>query len=415
MDFLARPALPVVYVCTGTVAQLTEDQLRWFAEGLASSREWRVLWSVGESMQSLLPVKSDNDLLIVNWVPQAAVLSHPGCVAAVLHCGWGSTCDAIASGKPVCAIPFFGDQPINARMLHRMGMCKIVGAGDGALKKSSMVLSGKVTPEEFRGDLRSVVTEPSFAKAAAFWMERSRAWGGGTSYAAKLIEALACPGPCHFLGRAARTRDGSLGGILRSDSKSSLAAQEMTARVIAFIEDPASLTFSQNGSLGDDSDDEGGTETSRGEQLELLLVQCAALLGPRNVITEWLLRLCTYRDFLRFCAGGQALMAYIDVSDLRDFVHMAACAHKALLCHGVIFGLFSPLLENDLHRPPSLAHGLLAVSAALALQLDDVANAEEPTPCTAALGTEFECVGTPSKVLLEQMVTAARLAAAFAC
>jgi UDP:flavonoid glycosyltransferase YjiC (YdhE family) len=68
--------------------------------------------------------------LISNWVPQAAVLGHPGVKAFVSHCGLDSLFEGLATGTPILAMPFGGDQPVNAQHVEDKGLGLKVGLLD---------------------------------------------------------------------------------------------------------------------------------------------------------------------------------------------------------------------------------------------------------------------------------------------
>ena len=111
--------LPTVYVCFGTLATLERQQLLALVEGLSDAR-WRVLWSLRPAQQSLLPIlpKTFN---LQPHVPQQAVLAHPSVRAFVSHCGMNSVSESLYYGKPILAIPFFGDQNYNAARVADIG------------------------------------------------------------------------------------------------------------------------------------------------------------------------------------------------------------------------------------------------------------------------------------------------------
>lgn len=47
--------------------------------------------------------------LIDKFIPQVEALNHPATAAAMLHCGFGATLEAISAGVPVLAWPGFAD------------------------------------------------------------------------------------------------------------------------------------------------------------------------------------------------------------------------------------------------------------------------------------------------------------------
>ncbi|XP_074308190.1 UDP-glycosyltransferase 76B1-like [Silene latifolia] len=105
----------VLYVSFGSVAAISEADFLEVAWGLADS-EQPFLWVVrtgliqGSDNSYALP-EGYEDIVskrghIVSWAPQAEVLSHSG---------WNSTMESISEGVPMLCLPFFGDQPMNAR------------------------------------------------------------------------------------------------------------------------------------------------------------------------------------------------------------------------------------------------------------------------------------------------------------
>ena len=56
---------------------------------------------------------------VERWVPQASVMAH---AATVGHGGSGSMLTTLAAGVPMALIPFFADQPSNARRVSEIGV-----------------------------------------------------------------------------------------------------------------------------------------------------------------------------------------------------------------------------------------------------------------------------------------------------
>ena len=96
------------------------------------------------------------------------------------------------------------------------------------------------------------------------------------------------------------------------------------------------------------------------QPFEVLLVQSALLLGFADEVTWWLLRLRVYRDFQRFLAHGDAVLRNLDSRDVCQLVGLAGAVHNTLLQQAVPFGLVSPLLHAEPHRPTDFAAMWLA-------------------------------------------------------
>ncbi|XP_068151179.1 UDP-glycosyltransferase UGT5-like [Drosophila tropicalis] len=79
-----------------------------------SKLKQRVIWK-WEDLDNT-PVISDN-ILYSKWVPQDDVLAHPNIKLFITHAGKGSITEAQYHGKPMLALPVFGDQPANAAVM----------------------------------------------------------------------------------------------------------------------------------------------------------------------------------------------------------------------------------------------------------------------------------------------------------
>ncbi|XP_057444371.1 isoflavone 7-O-glucosyltransferase 1-like [Lotus japonicus] len=52
-------------------------------------------------------------MVVRDWAPQAAILSHDSVGGFVTHCGWNSVLEAVYEGVPMVAWPLFGEQKLN--------------------------------------------------------------------------------------------------------------------------------------------------------------------------------------------------------------------------------------------------------------------------------------------------------------
>nr|GEV71811.1 gallate 1-beta-glucosyltransferase-like [Tanacetum cinerariifolium] len=103
----------VVYISFGTLVSFSQEQMSELAYGIWNSG-LSFLWALrkgatftGESgtlPKEFLESMGDKGM-IVEWSPQAEVLSHPAVSCFVSHCGWNSTLEALSSGVPVVAFP----------------------------------------------------------------------------------------------------------------------------------------------------------------------------------------------------------------------------------------------------------------------------------------------------------------------
>ena len=124
-----REPRSVVYVSMGSTAILTAGEADSIVNG-ALEANFSVIWSLRKSNQDILGsfVYDSKRVLVVDWVPQLALLRHSSIYSAVLHGGLGGLQEALSFGVPVVAVPFFGDQFDSAarvqhhhygKMIHR--------------------------------------------------------------------------------------------------------------------------------------------------------------------------------------------------------------------------------------------------------------------------------------------------------
>ncbi|XP_038882359.1 zeatin O-glucosyltransferase-like [Benincasa hispida] len=123
----------VVYVSFGTTTALEDEQILEIAGGLERSGQ-KFIWVLrdadkgdvfdGEVRKSELPegfekrMKMEGRGLVVrDWAPQLAILSHGSTGGFVSHCGWNSCMETITMGVPVAAWPMHSDQPRNAVLM----------------------------------------------------------------------------------------------------------------------------------------------------------------------------------------------------------------------------------------------------------------------------------------------------------
>jgi pathogen-inducible salicylic acid glucosyltransferase len=115
-----RPKGSVVYVSFGSMAALEVEQMAEIAWGLRMSDRC-FLWVVRASEEAKLPKnfveETSEKGLVVRWCPQLEVLTHKAVGCFVTHCGWNSTLEALSSGVPMVAVPYWSDQSTNAKYI----------------------------------------------------------------------------------------------------------------------------------------------------------------------------------------------------------------------------------------------------------------------------------------------------------
>mmetsp|Transcript_13994 Transcript_13994/g.16302 ORF Transcript_13994/g.16302 Transcript_13994/m.16302 type:complete len:433 (+) Transcript_13994:59-1357(+) len=122
----ARAAnMPVAYITTGSLMNLTQEQVLALYEGFAACNLW-VVWSLKKDKQELLPKELPERFYVNAWIPQAELLQRPELLCVLTHCGWGGTLECMLSAKAVICYAGFGDQMENAQLLHSRGCGPIV-------------------------------------------------------------------------------------------------------------------------------------------------------------------------------------------------------------------------------------------------------------------------------------------------
>jgi UDP:flavonoid glycosyltransferase YjiC (YdhE family) len=56
-------------------------------------------------------------MVVRNWAPQGAILSHDSIGGFVTHCGWNSVLEAVYEGVPMVAWPLYAEQKLNKVIL----------------------------------------------------------------------------------------------------------------------------------------------------------------------------------------------------------------------------------------------------------------------------------------------------------
>lgn len=116
----------VVYLCFGTVANFSDSQLKEIAIALEASGQ-QFIWVVrkdkkAKDEEEWLPEgfekrMESKGLIIRGWAPQVVILDHEAVGGFVTHCGWNSTIEGIAAGKPMVTWPVSAEQFFNEKLV----------------------------------------------------------------------------------------------------------------------------------------------------------------------------------------------------------------------------------------------------------------------------------------------------------
>lgn len=157
----SKPSCSVVFVCFGTYAAVSADQLRELALGLEASGK-PFLWVVRTDGDGWAPPDGwaervgERGMLVRGWAPQTAILAHPAVGAFLTHCGSSSLLEAAAAGVPMLTWPLVYDQFIEERLVTEV------------LKIGERVWSG---PQSTRCEEREVVPAEAVARAVGRFLE----------------------------------------------------------------------------------------------------------------------------------------------------------------------------------------------------------------------------------------------------
>ncbi|CAJ0959376.1 unnamed protein product, partial [Mesorhabditis belari] len=111
----------------GSVANATMMPSHWktsLMEAFSRFPEYQfVMRYTSNDMDEFKP----KNVKLTKWIPQADLLKHPKTLGFITHGGQNSIQETILAGKPMLAIPLFGDQFRNSRVAEQMGMGLVIG------------------------------------------------------------------------------------------------------------------------------------------------------------------------------------------------------------------------------------------------------------------------------------------------
>jgi sterol 3beta-glucosyltransferase len=173
-DFLAAGPAPI-YVGFGSMTGMRPEQLaQTTRDALRESKQRAV---IGMGWGGLSGFEDSDDVLVIDDVPHDWLL--PRMAAVVHHCGAGTTAAALRAGKPSVAVPFFADQPLWARTLHKLG------AAPAPIPKR------KLNAGRLAHAIKQVTADGDYAKRAEAIGARVRAETGAARAADRILEHFA--------------------------------------------------------------------------------------------------------------------------------------------------------------------------------------------------------------------------------
>ena len=152
---LADDGRPLVYATFGTELP-DHGPLKTVVEAI-SSLEVRVLATVGPRGNRDAFGPQPENVTILRYVPQTAVLPHAA--AVISHAGSGTVLAALAAGVPQLCLPHFADQPLNASAVAESGAGLTLDAN--ALDRQTIreSVTRLLTETEFRSRTRALRDE----------------------------------------------------------------------------------------------------------------------------------------------------------------------------------------------------------------------------------------------------------------
>lgn len=115
----------VLYVCFGSMAIFSTDQMIEIAKGLENSGQ-DFIWAFrknGEEekfdlfFQEFESRMQGRGLVIRGWAPQVQILDHEAVGGFITHCGWNSVMEGLAAGVPMITWPLSAEQFSNEKLV----------------------------------------------------------------------------------------------------------------------------------------------------------------------------------------------------------------------------------------------------------------------------------------------------------
>ncbi|XP_044267725.1 UDP-glycosyltransferase UGT5-like isoform X1 [Tribolium madens] len=150
-EFLANAKEGVIYFSLGSnikSAEMPVEKREVFLKTFSKLKQ-KILWKWEDDV---LPGQPSN-VKLGKWLPQQDILAHPNIKLFITHGGLLSTTETVYHGVPVLAIPFAGDQKLNALRTVNQGYGLSLGYRD-------------VTEETLSEKINELLTNPKYREMA---------------------------------------------------------------------------------------------------------------------------------------------------------------------------------------------------------------------------------------------------------
>lgn len=116
---IPRTEYPVIYISLGTIIKGASDFFKKCIEAFENQKV-TIIMSVGKDFDISRLGTLPQNIHVYPRVPQIAVLKKTDLF--ITHGGMNSVSEAIVHGVPMVVLPFFADQPTNARRIEELGL-----------------------------------------------------------------------------------------------------------------------------------------------------------------------------------------------------------------------------------------------------------------------------------------------------
>ncbi|KAI8341142.1 hypothetical protein BC941DRAFT_391151 [Chlamydoabsidia padenii] len=151
----------VAYVAFGQHAIPSEQDMDLIMQALKTNLEAGHLDAVIWASPTHPTNTGLQHILVTKWAPQFAILQHPSTVLFVTHGGAGSVHEALYNKVPLFVFPFFGDQPVTARMVRQQEL--------GDYIDTIGMQYTKVTLDDITFRIRRVLTDPTIQQRVSMF------------------------------------------------------------------------------------------------------------------------------------------------------------------------------------------------------------------------------------------------------